>query len=83
MSQNLVLPEPEEPITQAFRFLALAGIFGRVFIVRNSLPVSITLFSNLESTKGAMSFGPPQRALPYSMSRRNFRAFLILDCTMK
>ena len=32
-----------------------AGIFGRVFIVRNSVPVKITLFSNFGSTNGLMS----------------------------
>ena len=42
--QNLVFPEPDDPMTQAFRFRALAGIFGRVFMVRNSVPVRMTLF---------------------------------------
>ena len=83
MSQNLVLPEPDEPMTQAFKFLALAGFLGRVFMVRNSVPVKMTLFSNLGSTNGFMSASVPQRAEPYSISRRNFRAFLILDCTTK
>ncbi len=30
-----------------------------------------------------ISTSVPQRAEPYSISRRNFRAFLILDCTTK
>ena len=81
MSQNLVFPEPDEPITQAFRFRALAGFFGRVFMVRNSVPVKITLFWNFGSANGFISSFVPQRAVPYSASRRNFFAFLILDCT--
>ena len=51
---------------------------GVVFIVRNSVPVKITLFSNFGSTNGLMSFSVPHRALPYSASRRNFLAFLLL-----
>ena len=30
-------------MTQAFRFRALAGIFGRGFMVRNSVPVRMTI----------------------------------------
>ena len=69
----------EDPvrITQALRLRALAGFFGRVFMVRNSVPVRMMLFSNFGSTKGAISFGQPQRADPYSSSRRNFLAFLL------
>ena len=78
MSQNRVLPEPEEPITQALRFRALAGFLGRVLVVRNSVPERMTFFSNVGSTKGAISLGPPQRADPYSSSRRYFFAFLAL-----
>lgn len=77
------IPEPDEPMTQAFRLRALAGILGRVFMVKNSVPVRMTLFSNLGSTNGFISASVPQRAEPYSISRRNFRAFLILDCTTK
>ena len=62
MSQNLVLPEPDEPMTQAFKFLALAGFLGRVFMVRNSVPVKMTLFSNLGSTNGFMSASVPHEA---------------------
>lgn len=65
MSQKRVLPEPDEPITQAFRFRALAGIFGRVFMVRNSVPVRMTLFWNFGSTNGLMSSGVPHVAFPY------------------
>ena len=77
MSQNRVFPEPDEPITQQFKFRALAGFLGRVFMVRNSVPVRITLFSNFGSAKGRISFSYPQRADPYSSSRRNFFAFLL------
>ena len=62
MSQNLVLPEPDEPMTQAFKSLALAGFLGRVFMVRNSVPVKMTLFSNLGSTNGFMSASVPHEA---------------------
>ena len=62
MSQNRVLPEPDDPMIQALRLRALAGIFGRVFMVRSSVPVRMTLFSNFGSTKGWMSLGPPHEA---------------------
>ena len=78
MSQKRVLPEPDEPIPQKLRLRALAGFFGRVFMVSRSVAVNSILFSNLGSTKGLMSFSFPQRALPYSASRRNFFAFLLL-----
>ena len=78
MSQKRVLPEPDEPMIQALRLRALAGFLGRVFMVRNSVFVKMTLFSNFGSTKGLMSFSVPQRADPYSSSRRNFFAFLLL-----
>lgn len=51
----------------------------RVFIVSRSVAVSSILFSNLGSTKGLMSFSFPQRAVPYSASRRNFFAFFALQ----
>ena len=78
MFKGLERRRPDEPIIQQFRFRAFAGILGRVFIVRNSVPVKITLFSNFGSTNGLMSFSVPHRALPYSASRRNFLAFLLL-----
>ena len=78
MSQNRVLPEPDEPMTQAFRLRALAGFFGRVLMVSSSVPVRMTLFSNLGSTKGLMSFSVPHRAEPYSSSRLYYFAFLPL-----
>ena len=59
MSQKRVLPEPDEPITQALRLRTLAGCFGRVFIVRNSVQVKMMLFSNFGSIKGLMSFSVP------------------------
>ena len=62
MSQNLVFPEPDEPITQAFRFRALAGFFGRVFMVRNSVPVKITLFWDFGSANGFISSFVPHEA---------------------
>ena len=43
----------------------MAGFLGRVFMVRNSVFVKMTLFSNFGSTKGLMSFSVPQRADPY------------------
>ena len=38
--------------------------------------------SNTGSMYGAISFGPPQRALPYSTPRRYFLAFLLLQYTI-
>ena len=78
MSQKRVLPDPDEPMMQALRLRALAGFLGRVFMVRNSVFVKMTLFSNFGSTKGLMSFSVPHRADPYSSSRLNFFAFLLL-----
>lgn len=43
-TKNLVLPEPEPPITRIFLFLAYFGCFGRLFIVSRSVCVSSTLF---------------------------------------
>ena len=62
MSQNRVLPEPDEPTTQQFKFRALAGTAGRVLVVRNSVPVRMMLFSNLGSVNGLMSFSVPHEA---------------------
>ena len=62
MSQKRVLPEPDEPMIQALRLRALAGFLGRVFIVRNSVFVKMTLFSNFGSVKGLMSFSVPHEA---------------------
>ena len=62
MSQKRVLPEPDEPMIQALRLRALAGFLGRVFILRNSVFVKMTLFSNFGSTKGLMSFSVPHEA---------------------
>ena len=39
-----VLPEPEPPITSTFLFLAVLGSLGRLFMVRLSVFVRITLF---------------------------------------
>ena len=62
MSQKRVLPEPDEPMPQKLRLRALAGFFGRVFMVSRSVAVSSILFSNLGSTKGLMSFSFPHEA---------------------
>ena len=62
MSQNRVLPEPDDPMTQAFRLRALAGFLGRVLMVSSSVPVRMILFSNLGLTKGLMSFSVPHEA---------------------
>ena len=43
LTKNLVLPEPEPPITRIFLFLAYFGSFGRLFMVRYSVCVRITL----------------------------------------
>ena len=47
MSQKRVLPDPDEPMMQALRLRALAGFLGRVFMVRNSVFVKMTLFLSL------------------------------------
>ena len=49
LSQNLVLPEPEPPITSTFLFLAVFGSLGRLFMVRLSVFVRMTLFWNTGS----------------------------------
>ena len=76
--KNRVLPLPEPPITSTFLFRAVFGFFGRLFIVRLSVAVRITLFRGSGSVYGAMSSGFPHRAEPYSVSLRNFFAFLPL-----
>ena len=58
-----------------FLFLAYFQFFGRLFMVRNSVCVRITLFSKTGSTKGAMSFSFPHLAEPYSSPCRYFFAF--------
>lgn len=82
VSQNRVFPEPDEPITQQLSVRALAGLLGRVLVVRNSVAVRMMLFSNFGSMKGLMSAGVPHRADPYSSSRRNFLAFFPLIYTV-
>ena len=62
MSQKRVLPEPDEPMPQKLRLRALAGFFGRVFMVSRSVAVRIILFSNLGSINGLMSFSFPHEA---------------------
>ena len=78
MSQNPVFAEPGRADDTAIQIPGVGRIFGRVFMVRNSVPVRMTLFSNLGSTKGFISFSVPKRAEPYSSSRRYFWAFLLL-----
>ena len=77
-TKNLVLPEPEPPITRIFLFLAYFGCFGRLLIISRSVWVRMTLFSNTGSTYGFISSALPQRAEPYSMPFRYFFAFLPL-----
>ena len=67
-----VLPEPDPPITSTFLFRAVFGSFGRLFIVRLSVAVKITLFWGSGSMNGSMSSLVPHRAEPYSSSFRNF-----------
>ena len=64
-------------MTITFLFLAYFQFFGRLFMVRNSVCVRITLFSKTGSTKGAMSFSFPHRADPYSSPCRYFFAFFL------
>ncbi len=70
-------------MTSTFLFRAVLGSLGLLFMVRLSVLVRITLFSKAGSTKGWMSSGVPQRAEPYSMFLRNFRAFLPFTWTMR
>ena len=76
-----VLPEPEPPITSTFLFLAFFGSLGRFDIIRLSVCVRMTLFSNTGSMNGSMSARLPQRAEPYSRFFLNFLAFLPLKYT--
>ena len=80
-TKNRVLPLPEPPITSTFLFRAVLGSLGRLFMVRRSVWVRRMLLSNTGSMYGAISLGPPQRALPYSTPRRYFLAFLLLQYT--
>ena len=77
MSQKRVLPDPDEPMMQALRLRALAGILGRVFHGEKLRLCQNDVVLNFGSTKGLMSFSVPQRADPYSSSARNFFAFLL------
>ena len=61
-SQNLVLPEPEPPMISTFLFRAVFGSAGRLFMVRDSVRVRMTLFSNTGSANGSMSFAVPHEA---------------------
>ena len=75
-TKNLVLPEPEPPMTSTFLFRAVLGSLGRLFIVSRSVWVRMMLFRKSGSIYGSMSSGVPQRAEPYSVFLRNFLAFL-------
>ena len=77
-TKNLVLPEPEPPITRMFLFRAYFGCFGRLFMVRYSVCVRMTLLEKSGSIYGLMSSGLPQRAEPYSSPCRNFLRFFPL-----
>ena len=81
LSQNLVLPLPEPPTISTFLFRAVLGSLGRLFMVRLSVRVRMTLFSNTGSANGSMSFRPPHLALPYSSPWRYFLAFLLRTYT--
>ena len=70
-----VLPKYDRCIG-AFLFLAYFGAFGRLFMVRRSVSVRMTLFSKTGSMKGSISFLFPHLADPYSTPCRNFFAFL-------
>ena len=61
-TKNLVLPEPEPPITRIFLFLAYFGCFGRLLIISRSVWVRMTLFSNTGSTYGFISSALPHEA---------------------
>jgi len=62
LTKNRVLPEPEPPMTRIFLFLAYFGCFGRLFMVRNSVCVRMTLLENSGSMYGLMSSGLPHEA---------------------
>ena len=82
-TKNLVLPLPEPPITSTFLFRAVLGSLGRLFMVRRSVCVRRMLLSKTGSMYGAISLGPPHRALPYSSPLRYFLAFLPLQYTIR
>ena len=50
LTKNLVLPEPEPPITRTFLFRAYLGFLGRLDMVSRSVWVKITFCWNTEST---------------------------------
>ena len=51
-TKNLVLPLPEPPMTSTFLLRAYCGFLGRLFIVRRSVFVRITLFHGSGSMNG-------------------------------
>ena len=61
-TKNLVLPEPEPPITRIFLFLAYFGCLGRLFMVSRSVCVKGILFSNTGSVYGFISSAVPHEA---------------------
>lgn len=71
-TKNLVLPEPEPPITRIFLFRAYFGLDG-LPIVKPSVCVRMTLLSlSFKSMYGSISFCSPHTAEPYSVPCRNF-----------
>ena len=82
-TKHLVLPLPEPPMTSTFLFRAVLGSLGRLFMVRRSVWVRRMLLSNTGSIYGAISLGPPHRALPYSTPLRYFLAFLLFTYTIR
>ena len=58
------------------------GVFGPVVHGEAFRLGQEVLLSNTGSMYGAISLGPPQRALPYSTPRRYFLAFLLLQYTI-
>ena len=60
--KNRVLPLPEPPTTSTFLFRAVFGSFGRLFMVRYSVCVRMTLLENSGSVYGLMSSGLPHEA---------------------
>lgn len=69
-TKKRVLPEPEPPMTRIFLFLAYFGCFGRLFMVRNSVCVRMTLLENSGSMYGLMSlrFAPAGRAVLFALA---------------
>lgn len=82
-SQKRVLPEPEPPTISTFLLRAVFGSLGRLFMVRLSDLVRMTLFFGSSSTKGRISSALPQRAVPYSSPCLYFLAFLPLIQTAR